>query len=507
MRLEDLRAELRPRTNFEAMDLGTRLLREWWRPVFAGWFCVVLPVFVIGFGVTWWAPWLGAFLIWAAQPLWDRVVLHVLSRGLFGAVPTLRETLSALPGLLFRGWPQAFVARFDPTRVLVAPVWQLEGLRGGEASRRKAVLRSRGSGAALILSVFCWGMELLVAAGVVGFVFLSLPQTPTFNELLYADLEDFIFPAWLQIVFVGAWLVAHTLIEPLHVAAGFGLYVNRRTHLEGWDVEIQFRQLARRLARITGSAAAVLCLVAGLLVGGAAQAQDGLFYDNFDPPAPELGELSPAQAVEEVLADPDFTTTETRTEWVRKGEGQSLSDWLKGCSEGEEQQTQTNVGPNLAPVSGAMQALLWGLMAVGILFLLVLLFRRQGGGGLGGLLERPLPESRSGVDPDQERILPPNLPQVARSLWEEGQHALAVGLLYQGAVADLVRRGLPIDEGATEGECLRVVRKQLKGEPMTYFRALTSTWQTLAYAHRTLSWEQVSPLFERWSQHFNEEAA
>ena len=70
MRLEDLRAELRPRTNWEAMDLGLRMLREWWRPVFAAWFCVVIPVFLVGFGMTWWAPWLGAFLIWCAQPLW-----------------------------------------------------------------------------------------------------------------------------------------------------------------------------------------------------------------------------------------------------------------------------------------------------------------------------------------------------------------------------------------------------------------------------------------------------
>ena len=501
MRIEDLRAELRPRTSWEAMDLGLRLLREWWRPVFAAWFCVVIPIFLVGFGVTWWAPWLGAFLIWFAQPLWDRVVLHVLSRGLFGAVPTLSETLREVPRLLFRGWPQAFLARFDPTRVLVAPVYQLEDLRGGQASRRKSVLRARGAGASLTLSLFCWGMELLVAAGVVGFVFLALPQTPTFNELLLADLEDWVYPTWLQLVFVFSWLVAHSLIEPLHVAAGFGLYVNRRTHLEGWDVEIQFRQLARRLARIGTVSAVLLALGAGF--SAVAQAQDGLFGEKTQH---ELGDLSPAQAMEEVLADPDFSTSETQSDWVRKGEGQSLSEFLQGCR-GEPEQQQPLTGPDLSAASGRLQGFLWALMAVGVVFMLLMLFHGRGGGGLKGLLERPLPESRSGVDPARARSLPPNLPQVARGLWEEGQHALAIGLLYQGAVADLVRRGLPIDEGATEGECLRVVRKQIKGEPLKYFRALTSTWQTLAYAHRSLSWEQVAPLFEGWASHFSEEAA
>jgi len=502
VRLEDLRAELRPRTHWEAMDLGLRLLREWWRPVFAAWFCVLCPVFLVGFGVTWWAPWLGAFLIWCAQPLWDRVVLHVLSRGLFGAVPTLSETLRELPRLLFRGWPQAFVARIDPTRVLVAPVYQLEDLRGRQGRRRKAVLRARGSGAALTLSIFCWGMEILVAFGVVGFVFIALPQTPAFNELLMANLEDFIFPVWLRLVFIGAWMVAHSLIEPLHVAAGFGLYVNRRTHLEGWDVEIQFRQLAGRLARIGAVSALLLALGAGF--SGLAQARDGQLGDESTH---ALGELSPSQAVEEVLADPDFSQTEVQREWVRKGKGQSLSEWLKGCKNVEQHQLQAGRELDLSAASGGLQGLLWALMAVGVVFLLVLLFRGRGGGGLKALLERPVLESRSGVDLPQDRVLQANLPQVARGLWEEGQHALAIGLLYQGAVADLVRRGLPIDEGATEGECLRVVRRQIKGEPLKYFRALTSTWQTLAYAHRSLSWEQVAPLFERWSSHFSEEAA
>ena len=45
-----------------------------------------------------------------------------------------------------------------------------------------------------------------------------------------------------------AYLVALFLIEPLYVASDFTLYLNRRTELEGWDIEIAFRQLAARRA-------------------------------------------------------------------------------------------------------------------------------------------------------------------------------------------------------------------------------------------------------------------
>ena len=74
-------------------------------------------------------------------------------------------------------------------------------------------------------------------------------------------------------------------------------------------------------------------------------------------------------------------------------------------------------GPDLSLASGGLQGLLWALMAVGVVFLLVLLLRGRGGGGLKGLLERPLPESRSGVDPGQERFLPPN--QIGRASCRE----------------------------------------------------------------------------------------
>ena len=48
-------------------------------------------------------------------------------------------------------------------------------------------------------------------------------------------------------------------IEPFYVGAGFGLYLDRRTQIEGWDIEIAFRRMRLRLQALLP-----LLLVAGM---------------------------------------------------------------------------------------------------------------------------------------------------------------------------------------------------------------------------------------------------
>jgi len=39
-----------------------------------------------------------------------------------------------------------------------------------------------------------------------------------------------------------AYAVAVAFLEPFYVAAGFGMYINRRVELEAWDIEQEFRR-------------------------------------------------------------------------------------------------------------------------------------------------------------------------------------------------------------------------------------------------------------------------
>ncbi|MCU7958847.1 MAG: hypothetical protein KZQ58_02400 [gamma proteobacterium symbiont of Bathyaustriella thionipta] len=41
------------------------------------------------------------------------------------------------------------------------------------------------------------------------------------------------------------------LLEPFYVAAGFSLYLNRRTLLEAWDLELAFRKMSQRIKQLS----------------------------------------------------------------------------------------------------------------------------------------------------------------------------------------------------------------------------------------------------------------
>src|SRR5262249_28402640 len=155
---------------------------------------------------------------------------------LFGAVPPLGATLKALPRLLLRGAvPALTVWRLSPTRSLTLPVQELEGLFGARAAARRAVLLDGAGGAAagLLLAGQGLGHWLPVAL-------LALPFWYGQDELgerlgaLLADPNAIASDRALAWWIAGAYLVAVSVVEPIYVVAGFALYLNRRTLLEGW---------------------------------------------------------------------------------------------------------------------------------------------------------------------------------------------------------------------------------------------------------------------------------
>src|SRR3954465_10461200 len=86
VRLTALAVALRRRTPWEATDLGLAMLQRWWRPVYAAHALVVAPgaLGLVALGWTFDAVWAAMLVFWWLEPLYDRVVLHVLSRAVFG---------------------------------------------------------------------------------------------------------------------------------------------------------------------------------------------------------------------------------------------------------------------------------------------------------------------------------------------------------------------------------------------------------------------------------------
>jgi hypothetical protein len=155
----DLSVALRRRSPWEATDLGLAMLQRWWRPVYAAHALVVAPVALalVALGWAFDALWAAMLAFWWLEPLYDRVVLHVLSRAVFGEIS---RPLSVLRS--WRDWKGGLLAAltlrivvWDLARSFNLPVRQLEGQRGREARERQRLLGRRARGQAVWLTMVC----------------------------------------------------------------------------------------------------------------------------------------------------------------------------------------------------------------------------------------------------------------------------------------------------------------------------------------------------------------
>ena len=466
---------LRPRNPWEALDLGLALVRSQWRPVYAAWLAVYLPAAVIIHAGLYGSPLWAWLALWWLKPLFDRVVLAVLAPAMFGEPVRVAALLKSLPALAWRsGIVGALLwRRFDFARSLHLPVYQLEQLRGAAARARIGVLDREARGAGVWLTFMLANVEVIAALAVSLAVALLVPvQVP-----LQSVLE-----AWATGTFsqnggrVGAWLaaLATCAIEPFYVAAGFTLYLQRRTHLEGWDIELRFRQLAERVRAAAAAATLALCFVVAPLPAARAQT----------PP-------DPAVEIRKVLADPEFGHEETRSRivfvgptWEPKEDPTPVDfSWLE------------EIGKLLAAAS---RAAVWiaGAAVLGFaLFHLGRYLRLQGF----GRTRQARPDFLFGLDV-RPQSLPDDIPGTARALAREGRLREALSLLYRGALVRFMDEGIEFLAGDTEGDCMKRVDAAAALPQRSYFRRIVALWQALAYGHFAIDAAQVETLALEWPQ-------
>jgi len=484
MDLERVAAVIRPRSPWEAIDLGFGMVRAWWRPVGSAWLATVAPVWCLLFLLFSGKPGLALLILWWLRPLFDRVPLHVVSRCLFGAPPAAGAVAAELPRLWSRDLLAALtVQRLDPARSFHLAIGQLEGLSGPARTRRKSLLDYNGRSAAIWLTAACSLLELIAVVSLFGLVNLLSPQGSRLGPAIQAAATDGNLPYWLGLVIGAFSCLAFLIIEPFYVAAGFSLYLSRRTMLEGWDVEISFRRLAGRLLKSTrGRAAAVLFMLA---LGGLGAASSFAAT-----PA------DPSEAIHRILATPEFRTHHKVTRWLPKkavppSRPQNMPDL-----------------PDLTIASEVIRVVVFVIVGVLIGGLVILIVR----GASAWLRRRPalpeeagaLPEAVFGLDIRPES-LPADVAAAAWAAWEQGDAAGALGLLYRGALACLVHRDdLEVAASWTEGDCLAVVRRRAGPAGAEYFGRLTRAWQSTAYAHRPPGREEAKALCDGWRQHYQE---
>lgn len=498
MRLETATARLRPRAAWEATDLGVALARHWSGPVYAAWFALALPLFLLLHLLCWGHWWLVPWLLWWLKPLLDRTPLYILSQALFGDVPDRRRLGRELPGLLRR---QAFAAltwrRFDPARSFTLPVQQLEGLTGKARRQRLRDLGKPGRGPAVWLTVICAHLEVALDFALIVLVWMLIPDFVALEFFDLFDDSEALGQLWLN----GISLCGMSLVEPFYVAAGFALYLNRRTELEAWDLELGFRRLAGRLAGMGRAAAglAVLGLSLGLLAipatGFAVEPVKSRCEQRREREA-QLAQAVSAikQALAETLREPELQPCAVQEHWQWREDGKRKEASPGGQIVGWAHRFAATV-----------EFLLWFALGMSMAFIGFWLWRRPPG----ALSLR----RRCAV------LVPPSLTQgcaaimtlpdaglggAAWRLWSEGQPRAALRLLYRGSLAGLATQyGLPIPASATEDEGLRLAGRHLTDvELLDFFRRLTHLWQATAYAHRPPDEIAARNLCEAWPRYF-----
>lgn len=447
MQPADIAVELRPRSAWEAMDLGLAMLQRWWRAVLVPHAIVLGATTAIALLAGAWLgrPWVAFVIIWWLKPLYDRVVLHVLSRAVFGELADTRAVLRAsrewlgsglVPYLLFRWWP-------DMARSFALPVRQLEGGRGRAARERLAVLGRRTRGSAVWLTIVCLHFEMVL------YWSLQLVATLLAPAKAYEGrgfVDAFAGDAWTW-AHIAAYAGAVFLLEPFYVAGGFALYLNRRTLLEGWDLEVALRRLAERHAAL---AAAVLLGLAAVLA-----------------PPPVHAQKDPQREIAEVLKAPEFPHERDAMRWVPR----------------ERPQPQASEPPNLALgewLSRIARVLLWLAVGAALAYLVWRLAK--------ALPRRRLPPREAYRPPEAlfgmalaPESLPADVAAAAGALAREGKLREALALLYRGSLSQMVHgRGVQLLSSHTESEVLALA----PADAARYLEELIDAWRACAYARR-----------------------
>jgi hypothetical protein len=240
VQIEALAVRLRPRTPLEAADLGVRLCQSVARSVYSSYAIVAIPMVGLALASFEIRGWLPSLVIWCAKPWLDRTILFVLSRAAFGQQTKPSDVWQAQWKVWWRQLPFTWtIRRLSPWRSLTEPVYQLENATIFNAGPRIRQIRQRHAGAALLMTSAFSFAESALAFALVSLVFWLAPKgmVPSLSEMVYGQQLGL-----LQFAFPVAYAMTVLFLEPFYVAAGFGMYLNRRAELEAWDIEQEFRR-------------------------------------------------------------------------------------------------------------------------------------------------------------------------------------------------------------------------------------------------------------------------
>lgn len=483
MQIEKMTTALRPRQGWEAIDLGFSLARVWFWRLWLLWLVPALAIFIIVELLLHHYRPAPIIIFWWFKPLFELPLLFYLSRVLFGEFPSIgniwKNYFSIVKTQLFAAltW-----RRLSLSRSANNPVHLLERLSGSQRKERLKVLHTCCGHSASWLTIICYHFEMILWFGFILFISYLIPE-----ELDLLSLESVFFSeeSGSDLISDIIYFLSMSLIAPFYTASGFSLYLSARTQLEGWDIELGFKNMMNRIHLQKGKTIAAALLILFVL------------------PLPEQGicmnKEDAKQLIEEIAASPDFGKLESEHRWQRitqvKEKPDSLPEFLKKLA--------AWLVMAAAYLAKWIEAILWTCL----IFLLIWLIHRYTNWlQVLGLFNRSrdstprVPETLFGMSLNTESLPDDVLAETKRHISAKNYRA-ALSLLYRASLLKLIlKHQIKIAESATENECVALVDQSRPAEESQYFRRLTGLWLKMAYAGDAPEDEELRNLTEQWGQ-------
>jgi hypothetical protein len=493
MDLETITVNIRPRTPWEAIDIGFILARRCYWKLWLLWILASIPSLILLTGLSLLLPgstpkW-ALLLFWFFKPIYEPSLLFWISRDLFGSQNSIRNSITEVrQKLSFKRIRTILFYRFSPFRSFSLPVLLLEELGKKEGKNRRTLLRD-GYETSAILTVVGFCIETILTLSLMSVLYWLISE-----ELRWVDLGDFIFlpDNWLLLL---SYVVSSSIFAPFYICSGFMMYISRRVELEAWDIEIGFKRVQQRLLKKkngfsrTASALFLLCSIS------LACLPDKGWSAPLDPETAR-------DTITTVLEQKEFGETVTKQRWVQKEKYSPDSDSTWGDFWQNIFDSLEEFFDELAPLLAKYgEFLLWCCAGIIIAFLLLKYsslrhwlgstFRSTGH-------SYTPPEIMFGMDLRPES-LPDDIGRVSIELLTQGKKREAISLLYRGTLSKLVNSyDLEIHSSFTENECCGEVQNNRPKPEAAFFSSLTSLWVFTAYGHRDPNTEVCSQLINRW---------
>jgi len=441
------------RNSKEAVDAGILLWREnfiFFLPFFA------IPLWSCAFLLRVFLPenyqYFSWFIIWLSKPLFDRTVIHVISIRFFERDANIKRLCRGIWKTLFRGLLGDLTwRRFSPLRSAMMPMRLLErNLKPGKLTReRKKHLKNGSIGDCFYITIWGIAVEIALLTGV--FLFFV-----TINELMFGGRIQWESVANIEIYIYAVWCINYILIETIYVCMGFSLYINSRIAIEGWDIELKFRNFAKKLKEKSGYLASVILLVFCLFSPISAHAED-----------------FPYETLQKVLESTDFggekETWSIRFKNPPDDVSEPLFNYLKLI------ELLNRVREFFA---SSLRTIIFLLIAAFIIFLLISLRkinwrkRHKTGDYTANVLQNKITED------------PASLLEKALAFSKQNNIRLAWGYCTAAAIQSWqTYRGILFPPNATENDCANIVNTKTNGSSEAKsFSALIKDWIYLAYA-------------------------